>query len=330
MTNVSGSDHRPGLWRQFTELLRRAAVLAGGVFSRHPGHPGQPADLLALHRAHPVLHLDRGDGALPVHLDDHDRRHDRRARIRPTSRSMSCRNCRVAARPSPACSAALACCATAIIFVSAGIQFTRFAWNRTSELADLPLWLIHVAWPDHGLHLDRLPGPAARRRHQDHSRESTHDRRRSFAGQRGAHPVRPVLPADVHARAGRFRARPRLRADPRHRAAARHDDADAGDVQRLQFLHPAGGAVLPADRQPDECRRHHRPPHEAVAHHGRALPGQPGADQRRAVDLLCRHLGLLHRRRRQPVQDLHRGADQGRLRRCPSRSPSPPFPPCWP
>ena len=37
--------------------------------------------------------------------------------------------------------------AAAIIFVTAGIQFTRFAWNRTSELADLPLWLIHVAWP---------------------------------------------------------------------------------------------------------------------------------------------------------------------------------------
>lgn len=35
----------------------------------------------------------------------------------------------------------------AIVFVIAGIEFTRFAWNRTSELADLPLWLIHVAWP---------------------------------------------------------------------------------------------------------------------------------------------------------------------------------------
>ena len=42
--------------------------------------PGQPADLLALHRADPALHLDRGDGALPVRLDDHDRRDDRRAR----------------------------------------------------------------------------------------------------------------------------------------------------------------------------------------------------------------------------------------------------------
>ena len=37
--------------------------------------------------------------------------------------------------------------AAALVFMWAGIQFTRFAWNRTSELADLPLWLIHVAWP---------------------------------------------------------------------------------------------------------------------------------------------------------------------------------------
>jgi TRAP-type C4-dicarboxylate transport system permease small subunit len=33
------------------------------------------------------------------------------------------------------------------IFLWYGIEFTRFAWGRTSELADLPLWLIHVAWP---------------------------------------------------------------------------------------------------------------------------------------------------------------------------------------
>jgi TRAP-type C4-dicarboxylate transport system permease small subunit len=37
--------------------------------------------------------------------------------------------------------------ALAIVFVLAGIEFTRFAWYRTSELAELPLWLIHVAWP---------------------------------------------------------------------------------------------------------------------------------------------------------------------------------------
>ena len=41
--------------------------------------------------------------------------------------------------------------ALALVFVSAGLEFTRFAWNRTSELADLPLWLIHVAWPVTGV-----------------------------------------------------------------------------------------------------------------------------------------------------------------------------------
>ena len=41
--------------------------------------------------------------------------------------------------------------AMALVFVWAGLEFTRFAWNRTSELADLPLWLIHVAWPVAGV-----------------------------------------------------------------------------------------------------------------------------------------------------------------------------------
>jgi TRAP-type C4-dicarboxylate transport system permease small subunit len=35
----------------------------------------------------------------------------------------------------------------ALIFVWYGIEFTQFAWGRISELAELPLWLIHVAWP---------------------------------------------------------------------------------------------------------------------------------------------------------------------------------------
>jgi TRAP-type C4-dicarboxylate transport system permease small subunit len=39
----------------------------------------------------------------------------------------------------------------AYIFIYAGIEFTRFAWHRTSELAELPLWLIHIAWPLTGL-----------------------------------------------------------------------------------------------------------------------------------------------------------------------------------
>ncbi len=32
-----------------------------------------------------------------------------------------------------------------------GIAFTKFGWNQTSELADLPMWLIFIAWPLTGL-----------------------------------------------------------------------------------------------------------------------------------------------------------------------------------
>ncbi|HEX5868338.1 MAG TPA: TRAP transporter small permease [Beijerinckiaceae bacterium] len=39
----------------------------------------------------------------------------------------------------------------ALVFVWSGIEFTRFAWYRISELAELPLWLIHIAWPVTGL-----------------------------------------------------------------------------------------------------------------------------------------------------------------------------------
>ena len=41
--------------------------------------------------------------------------------------------------------------AAALVFVWAGIRFTQFAWNRISELAELPLWLIYVAWPVTGV-----------------------------------------------------------------------------------------------------------------------------------------------------------------------------------
>jgi TRAP-type C4-dicarboxylate transport system permease small subunit len=36
---------------------------------------------------------------------------------------------------------------TAIVFCWWGVQFTSFGWNQTSEIADLPMWLIFVAWP---------------------------------------------------------------------------------------------------------------------------------------------------------------------------------------
>jgi TRAP-type C4-dicarboxylate transport system permease small subunit len=39
----------------------------------------------------------------------------------------------------------------ALVFLWYGVEFTRFAWNRFSELAELPLWLIHLPWPLTGL-----------------------------------------------------------------------------------------------------------------------------------------------------------------------------------
>ncbi len=39
----------------------------------------------------------------------------------------------------------------ALVFAWWGMEFTRFAWNRHSELADLPLWLIHLPWPLTGI-----------------------------------------------------------------------------------------------------------------------------------------------------------------------------------
>jgi TRAP-type C4-dicarboxylate transport system permease small subunit len=45
----------------------------------------------------------------------------------------------------------IAVLALALVFIYAGIEFTRFGWHRISELAELPLWMIHVAWPVAGL-----------------------------------------------------------------------------------------------------------------------------------------------------------------------------------
>jgi TRAP-type C4-dicarboxylate transport system permease small subunit len=50
----------------------------------------------------------------------------------------------------------------ALVFLWSGYQFTLFAWNRTSELAELPLWLIHVAWPITGATWLMFLGPQIR------------------------------------------------------------------------------------------------------------------------------------------------------------------------
>ncbi len=41
--------------------------------------------------------------------------------------------------------------AFALVFVWWGFEFTRFGWNQTSEIAELPMWMIFLAWPAAGL-----------------------------------------------------------------------------------------------------------------------------------------------------------------------------------
>ena len=39
----------------------------------------------------------------------------------------------------------------ACVFIWWGYQFTSFGWEQTSEIADLPMWVIFIAWPMAGV-----------------------------------------------------------------------------------------------------------------------------------------------------------------------------------
>jgi TRAP-type transport system small permease protein len=47
----------------------------------------------------------------------------------------------------------------ALVFVWYGIQFVQFGWNQSSELAELPMWVIFIAWPITGLSWLLFLGP---------------------------------------------------------------------------------------------------------------------------------------------------------------------------
>lgn len=36
------------------------------------------------------------------------------------------------------------------MFVWYGVKFVQFGWNQHSELAELPMWYIFIAWPISG------------------------------------------------------------------------------------------------------------------------------------------------------------------------------------
>lgn len=39
----------------------------------------------------------------------------------------------------------------ALVFIWWGIEFVRFGWDQLSEIAELPMWTIFVAWPVAGI-----------------------------------------------------------------------------------------------------------------------------------------------------------------------------------
>ena len=39
----------------------------------------------------------------------------------------------------------------ALVFVWWGAEFVRFGWNQSSEIAELPMWTIFIAWPLTGI-----------------------------------------------------------------------------------------------------------------------------------------------------------------------------------
>ena len=146
MTSVSGSDHRPSLWRQFTAfyaaLLSWLVVFSVAIlvipvslqiFSRYTAII--PSYIWTEEMARFLFIWTIMIGAMIGVRELTHFEVDVLPQLPPRGEAFA----RLLGR--------LGVLAAAIIFITAGIQFTRFAWNRTSELADLPLWLIHVAWP---------------------------------------------------------------------------------------------------------------------------------------------------------------------------------------
>ena len=170
--------------------------------------------LVALHRADSGLHLDRGTGAflfiwmvmLGAMIGVREGTHFE-----------------VDVWPQLGERATTRCCASsrrrlvlvfALVFVWWGIEFTRFGWDQVSEIAELPMWTIFIAWPLAGFTWVLFLG-------ESFARQSPHSARaRRMTGVA----LTPALAAAilfggfflllVAARAGGFRARPGLSADP--------------------------------------------------------------------------------------------------------------------
>ena len=229
-SNDGASGRRPPPLAQADLLVRRAVVLAARDLARRAGDSGRPADLLALHRADPAYiwteEMARFLFVWTIMVGA-------MIGVRESTHFEVDLWPRLSARAEAAVKliARLGVLVVALVFLWAGIRFTGFGWYRMSELAELPLWTIHIAWPIAGATwliflgeqmYDELGCSWAR----------PHDRRGAVVGAGGGDPVRPVLPVPVPARPDRLRAGAGLAADPPDRAAPVDRDPRAGDLQR--------------------------------------------------------------------------------------------------
>ncbi len=78
-------------------------------------------------------------------------------------------------------------CALALVFVWYGIRFVQFGWNQNSELAELPMAYIFIAWPLSGVTWLLFLGRAG-------PRQSARARPRSAAVMMGGAVLTPASP----------------------------------------------------------------------------------------------------------------------------------------
>jgi len=254
--------------------------------------------------------LDRGAVALPLHLDDHAGRDDRRARgvafrvdvlpdfpPRPNAFLQIVTN--------------LLVLAFALVFVWWGIEFRALRLGPTSELAELPMAYIFIAWPVAGVTWVIFLGEAFVRELP-----------------RACGEIRPMMSAALAPGAaaivlfGTFLVLFVLRVPVAFafglaclpslviRVAPVADDAVQRDLQGVQLVHPARGSVLLADREPHERGRVTDRLVRLFALDGGPFPGALAQINVLLSVFFAGIFGLVYGGRGEPEQDLHRRAGQ--------------------
>lgn len=133
--------------RKLLGALHRVLEMAAGRPRRRAHRAGEPADLLAPDGADPDLPVDRGAGSLLLRLDDHDRRDAGGAREGSHFEVDLLPKLSARANAWFAIVTSVFMLLFALLFIHYGWLFTLFGKDQTSEIAELPMWMIFLAWP---------------------------------------------------------------------------------------------------------------------------------------------------------------------------------------